>query len=158
MVALGVVATVLAPITVFLVSSLGQTRESGSRQVAAQVAAAALEAARGSGGARLLPGTPPTATIGTIAYGVSGTAASATYTRVEPERVSGVAYAERWLVTPCWQATPGAACATAPATGSHLVRVQVTVEWADPVCGDRPCTHTAATLVSADTTEPTFPT
>jgi prepilin-type N-terminal cleavage/methylation domain-containing protein len=134
LVALGLVGLVAAFTCSFLLSSWSTMHGQSDREVAAQLASAALDSARAGGGAALAASPPAAQTV----------------------IVNGLSFVQRWSVTDCRQGSPGVTCAAARSSAgtSDLVVVLVVVQWGPPghVTSER-----AAALVSTAATDPVFP-
>jgi prepilin-type N-terminal cleavage/methylation domain-containing protein len=133
LVALGLIAVISSFAIGFHVRTLMVVRDEANRQVAAQLASEALDAARAGGGAALAAAPPP----------------------AEAVTVNGVRFTREWTVSACLQLAPGGACTAGPPTigAAELIQVGVRVQWAE---AGQVRSQRAAALVSSGAVDPTF--
>jgi prepilin-type N-terminal cleavage/methylation domain-containing protein len=175
-VAIGLISTVMAAVTTFMVESLRATDQQRVKQVAIQLADGAIDLARnieptalGAGRVAGLVDTTVSAQIpGLTAHlgdmeqlNVPATGVTAPLPMTpQTVPVNSVTFTKHWFLGRCWQPRkePGGTCAGPPGASDSLVfyRAVVAVTWRAKPCGSTPCSYITSTLINSLTLDPQF--
>ena len=173
-VAIGLISTVMAAVTTFMIDSLRATDQQRLTQTAIQVADGAIEMVRNIDPASLVTGRVAGLVDATVSGGIPGltghlgdmeqlnvpaTGVTAPLPMSpEPETVNKVTYQKHWFLGRCWQPAGGGICAGPPGVAGSLLfyRIVVAVTWEARACRDRPCSYITSTLINSLTIDPQF--
>jgi len=173
-VAIGLISTVMAAVTTFMVETLRATDQQRLKQVAIQLADGGIDFVRNIDPTALPTGRTPGLVGTTVSAQVPGLSAhlgdmeqlNVPYSGVtallplapEVAPVNRTQFKKYWFLGRCWQPADGGTCAGPPGiTGSILFyRVVVAVTWTAKACGDRPCSYITSTLINSITIDPMF--
>ncbi|GAA0814091.1 type IV pilus modification PilV family protein [Spirilliplanes yamanashiensis] len=183
LVSLGILATVLAALTLFYLASTAATRRQADAQAATQLAVSGMERVSLLTGAALLAGRTEQAVRqqvrapGVDAYldpaktalvwqdpaATGGPAAALSLpTSPQPVLVGGAPtkFRQSWYVGECWRPASGGDCVVVPADQRagrvHLYRVVVAVTWPSRDCPGGTCAQVTAMLRAPGSADPTF--
>jgi prepilin-type N-terminal cleavage/methylation domain-containing protein len=177
MVALGIVGTVMASLSVFFVRSATVEHRQADMQVAAQLATSSMDYVSQLPAQKVLLGRTQTAvqTEPGVSTYLSSTElswqdqslpASTTVqglpTAPETIRLTGdsTPYQRWWYVGSCWQPAAGGSCVVvAAAQQAHYVqmyRIVVAITWPSPDCAGKQCQYAASMLTEATLDDPTW--
>lgn len=173
-VAIGLISTVMAAVTTFMIDSLRATDQQRLKQTAIQVADGAIEMVRNIDPGSLVTGRVAGLVDTTVSGQIPGLAghlgdmeqlnvavtgvAAPLPTGPETVTVNKVPYKRHWFLGRCWQPAGGGVCAGPPGVSGSLLfyRVVVAVTWAARACRDRPCSYVTSTLINTFTVDPQF--
>jgi prepilin-type N-terminal cleavage/methylation domain-containing protein len=173
-VAIGLISTVMAAVSTFMIESLRVTDQQRVKQVAIQLAAGAVDFARNLEPTTLRTGRVPGLVDTTVSGQIPGLTAhlnemeqlnvpAAGVSALLPltpatTTVNKVGFTQYWFLGRCWQPAVGGTCTGPPgATGSlQFYRVVVAITWAAKPCGNRPCAYITSTLINSIMTDPKF--
>jgi prepilin-type N-terminal cleavage/methylation domain-containing protein len=173
-VAIGLISTVMAAVTTFMVESLRATDQQRVMQTAIQVADTEVEHVR-----NIDPASLPTGRVaGLVDTTVSGQIPGLTGHLGDMEQlnvplagvtaplsltpatvpVNKVTFTTYRFLGRCWQPAEGDDCAGPPGVSGSLVflRVVVAVTWRANACGNRPCAYITSTLINTISGDPQF--
>ncbi len=171
MVAMGIIAVVMAGVSMFAVRSLSVVGQQRARHAAILVADGAMERVRALPGASLADRRDQASTTQqwaeaaagvrtylndlTPAFDTAPAVGSPTLPLLEATTINGVRYTVQWYVGRCWQATSATPC-TAVAARVEFFRVIVAVSWASAGCGGDLCSYVTTTLSSTTNDDAVF--
>jgi prepilin-type N-terminal cleavage/methylation domain-containing protein len=184
MVALGIVGTVMASLSVFFVRSATVQHRQADTQVAAQLAAGSMDYVSQLPGDNVLLGRTQAAVQAewSLLNPIAGTYLDTTRTDpawqdptlpvsssvqglpTAPETIQltsdSVPYQRWWYVGSCWQAKTGGDCVVVSSALRSLYvpmyRVVVVITWASPACAANRCQYVAAMLTESTLDDPTW--
>jgi prepilin-type N-terminal cleavage/methylation domain-containing protein len=174
MVAIGLISTVMAAVTTFMVDSLRATDQQRVKQTAIQLADGAIEMVRNIDPTTLTTGRVAglvdttvtgqipnlTAHLGDMEqYNVPQSGVTALLPLApEAVTVNKVAFKKYWFLGRCWQPASGGNCTGPPGvTGSLLFyRIVAAVTWTGKPCGGKPCSYITSTLINSLAIDPEF--
>jgi hypothetical protein len=174
MVAIGLISTVMAAVTTFMVESLRATDQQRVMQTAIQVADSEVEHVRNIDPASLATGRVTGDVATTVSAQIPGLTARlgdmeqlnlplagvapALSLDAETVPVNKVTFTTYRFLGRCWQPPAGGTCAGPPGTGNSIVflRAVVAVTWRAKACGDRPCSYITSTLINTIAGDPQF--
>jgi len=173
-VAIGLISTVMAAVTTFMVESLRATDQQRVMQTAIQVADSEVERVRNVDPASLTAGRVTGDVATTVSAQIPGLTAhlgdmeqlnlpvagvtAALSLDAETVPVNRVNFTTYRFLGRCWQPPAGGTCAGPPGVGNRIVflRAVVAVTWRAKACGDRPCSYITSTLINTITGDPQF--
>ena len=149
LVSISVVTVVLAAVTTFFVRGMAVTSQQRDRQVAIQLANAAMERARSIRGYDVVAGRA------CAANGTCNTSLPGDPLAASTVRINTVEYQQAWDVRECWQQRGATDCGD-DANDAPFYRVVVTVTWSGARCTPEQCTYRTGTLINAASGDPVF--
>jgi prepilin-type N-terminal cleavage/methylation domain-containing protein len=178
-VSLMVMGVVMASLTTFMATTIRVANLQTEQQLAAEVAAGAMEKVHRMDPSGLLkdrdkasvdaaydnlasPELAPYLTDmerawdSTAAPGTGDLGTTRVRTNTQSVRLNGIWYNKRYYVGRCWQSTSGGPCDTSSTTGVEYFRVVVIVSWGNGLCPANACLYVISALISNAPSDPVF--